>query len=198
MTLPTLTTPIPAAPLTGADDVVARVRRGEVEAFDALYLAWHAPLWKFAFALVRSADVAEELVQDVFLSLWAGRRDWVVRTTVAAWLYGAIRNRALNHRRHERVVARTEGGVDAEAALSGTMGMGRVDAHAMVEADELRDEIDRALGELSERCRQAIALRWKHDLSAAEIAEVLDASPGAVRVMLTRGRQELARLLGRR
>jgi len=42
-----------------------------------------------------------------------------------------------------------------------------------------------------------MALRWKHDLSTAEIAGVLHTTPESVRVLLTRARQELAALLGR-
>jgi RNA polymerase sigma-70 factor (ECF subfamily) len=199
----------PSATPLGEAELIARIRAGDEAACEALYLAYHQPLWRFAYGYVRSRDDAEELVQDVFLALWRDRAGWTVRTCVRAWLYAAVRNHALNHLRHERVVARlTTGaaqraneGSATHAASSGTltvaMGAPAPDAQASVEAQELDEAVVRALAALPERRRLAMTLRWKHDLSPVEIARVLDATPESVRVLLTRARQELAALLGR-
>lgn len=196
--------PCPESPPDEAA-LVVRIRAGDERACETLYLAYHERLWRFAWSLVRRRDVAEEIVQDVFLALWRDRATWEVRTSARAWLYGAVRNHALNHRRHERVVARLmprpaehpelvaaiAGGVECPA-----MGAPPPDAQEAVEARDLDDAVVRALAALPERRRLAMLLRWKHDLSPAEIARVLDTSPGSVRVLLTRARQELAALLG--
>jgi hypothetical protein len=63
---------VPATPITDAE-LVARIRAGDESACGALYLAYHDPLWRFAYGHVRSRDVAEDLVQDVFLALRCGR-----------------------------------------------------------------------------------------------------------------------------
>jgi len=179
---------------TARDDeaIVARIRAGDEETFSGLYLQYHQPLWKFAYGFVRSGEVAEELVQDVFLSIWSRREAWRVETRVGAWLYGAVRNRALNHLRHQRVATAFAPALTAGA----TMGGPAPDLHDQVEADELEAALTTAVGALSERCRTAMLLRWKHDLTPGEIAEVLGATPGSVRVLLTRARQELAARLG--
>lgn len=174
-------------------DPVAAIRNGDEAAFEALYLAHHAALWRFAYAQVRSAAVAEELVQEVFLALWRDRAGWEVATSVRAWLYGAVRNQALKHLRHERVVARLADRVPGGGAGRAEAAPG--DAHADVEARELDQAIARALAALPERRRLAMTLRWTHDLGAPEIARVLETTPEAVRVLLTRARQELGALL---
>jgi RNA polymerase sigma-70 factor (ECF subfamily) len=124
-------------------------------------------------------------------------------------LYGAVRHLALNHLRHERVVARTIGGGQGQARLpdmpprgveqvqATTIGAPPVDQHAAVEAGELDDAVVRALAELPERRRIAMTLRWKQDMSPLEIARVLGTTPEAVRVLLTRARADLAALLDR-
>ena len=84
-------------------NLIARIRRGDESAFESLYLAHHDELWRFAYTHVRSRDVAEELVQDVFLAVWGTRATWEVKTRVRAWLYASVRHLALNHLRHERV-----------------------------------------------------------------------------------------------
>jgi RNA polymerase sigma-70 factor (ECF subfamily) len=190
-------------------ELIARVRAGDEHACETLYLAYHEPLWKFAYGYVRSRDVAEEIVQDVFLAVWRDRASWEVRTCARAWLYAAVRNNALNHLRHQRVVTRlTERGAGRPgrfpAAGAGPFGGGvaamaspAVDAQAAVEAKELDEAVARALSALPERRRTAMTLRWRHDLSPAEIARVLGTTPESVRVLLTRARQELAAILGR-
>jgi RNA polymerase sigma-70 factor (ECF subfamily) len=140
---------------------------------------------------VHSSAVAEELVHDVFLAVWRDRASWNVNTSPRLWLYGAVRNRAMNHLRHERVVA--------EVALREpviAMGAPPIDPQSEVEARELDERVSRALSGVSERRRLAMTLRWRHDFTPAEIAEVLGTTQQAVRVLLTRARRDLADLVG--
>ncbi len=178
---------------TGEEQLVARVRAGDEKAFEAMYLAHHQALWRFAYGYVRSREVAEELVQDVFLSLWGARADWDVRTRVRAWLYAAVRHQALNYLRHERIPIPPYD--PAGTTMPVAMGQSSQDAHQAVEAAELDDAVEHALRALPERRRLAMTLRWKHDLSPLEIARVLGTTPESVRVLLTRARQELRLLL---
>ena len=141
-------------------DLVARIRVGDEGAFESLYLAHHNELWRFAYSYVRSRDVAEELVQDVFLAVWGTRATWEVSTRVRAWLYASVRHLALNHLRHERVVARTiDAGTWARAhgsrlreKASGiaqlepmAMGAPPLDQQLVLEAEELAKAVGRAV-----------------------------------------------------
>jgi RNA polymerase sigma-70 factor (ECF subfamily) len=187
-------------------ELVLRIAAGDESACEALYLTYRAPLWRFAYGYVRSREVAEELVQEVFLSLWRNRGDGEVRACIRAWLYAAVRNHALNHLRHERIVTRLSERTlslraDQHGEVQGSdgciaMGAPSPDAQLTVEAKELDEAIARAVAVLPERRRLAMTLRWKHDLSPIEIARVLGTTPESVRVLLTRARQELAQLLG--
>ncbi len=189
-------------------NLVSRIRRGDEAAFELLYLAHHDELWRFAYTYVRSRDVAEELVQDVFLAVWGTRTTWEVNTRVRAWLYASVRHLALNHLRHERVVTRSicAGGHAAserEQALATaqlhetTMGTPPMDQQLALEAKEIDEAVVHAIAELPERRRIAMTLRWKHDMSSLEIARVLGTTPEAVRTLLTRARADLASLLER-
>ena len=89
-------------------ELVLRIRAGDESACEALYRAYRGPLWRFAYSYVRSPEVAEELVQEVFLALWRNRGEAGARGCLRTWLYAAIRNQALNHLRHERIVTRLD------------------------------------------------------------------------------------------
>jgi RNA polymerase sigma-70 factor (ECF subfamily) len=171
-------------------DLVPRIRRGDEAAFELLYLAHHDELWRFAYTYVRSRDVAEELVHDVFLAVWGTRATWEVNTRVRAWLYASIRHLALNHLRHERVVARTTG-----ASAHPPRGGVPIDQQLALEAEEIDRAVVHAIAELPERRRVAMMLRWKHDMSSLEIARVLGTTPEAVRTLLSRARADLVALL---
>jgi RNA polymerase sigma-70 factor (ECF subfamily) len=172
-------------------NLVARIRRGDESAFESLYLAHHDELWRFAYSHVRSRDVAEELVQDVFLAVWGTRATWEVNTRVRAWLYASVRHLALNYLRHERVVTRKTG-AGARVPEAGTSPM---DQQLALEAEETDQAVYRAIAALPERRRIAMTLRWKHEMSSLEIARVLGTTPEAVRTLLTRARADLAVLL---
>lgn len=188
-------------------NLVARIRDSDELAFESLYLAHHDELWRFAYAYVRSPDVAEELVQDVFLTVWGTRATWEVNTRVRAWLYASVRHLALNYLRHERVVMRASGTADPSVPGAGarrssahqlettTMGTPPMDQQLALEAEELDQAVVRAIAELPERRRIAMTLRWKHEMSSLEIARVLRTTPEAVRTLLTRARADLASLL---
>lgn len=169
---------------------VARIRAGDEAACEALYRRYHEPLWRFAYRYVRSAAAAEEIVHDVFLALWRDRAACDVSGPIRAWLYSAVRHHALNHLRHERVVARFNEAAGAHAAAIDVTAMGAPppDVHDALEAGDLADAVHRALAALPERRRLAMTLRWKHDLSSAEIARALGTTDASVRVLLTRAR----------
>ena len=93
-------------------------------------------------------------------------------------------------------------GVDARARTvtepTGCPALGAppADVVAAIEGEELERAVDGALARLPERRRLAMLLRWRHELTPAEIARVLQTTPESVRVLLSRARHDLARLLG--
>ena len=165
---------------------IAGIRAGDAAACEALHGRYHEALWRFAYAQVRSADAAEEIVDDVFLALWQDRAEWELTTSARAWLFGAVRHEALRHLRQERDAARFTLRGPREAAPAAAAPDG-------AEAST----IARVLAAVPERRRIAMALRWCHGMRAPEIGHVLGTTPEVARVLLSRARQELAGLLQR-
>lgn len=176
-------------------EIVRRIRAGEAAAFRSLYLTHHRSLWEFAHGFLRSAHDAEELVQDVFLGLWTARERWQVTDGVRAYLFGAVRNRAMNILRHDRVVRAGEAEQGGGRSLA--MGDPPPSPDAVTELHELEAAVARALSMLPERRRVAFTLRWRHGLGYPEIAKIMETSPEAVMVAVSRAREALRPLLER-
>jgi RNA polymerase sigma-70 factor (ECF subfamily) len=193
--------PAPTPPPELPPDLVARVRAGDVAAFEALFRATHAPLRAFARRLLDGDDAgAEELVQELFADLWTGRAGWAVRGSVRGYLFGAARNRALNARRHARVERAFEARETAAAAHGDPAAPPPADdalAEAL-DAAALRARVDGAIAALPERCRLAMQLRWRAQLRHAEIAEALGITVKGVERLLTRGIEALRQRIGER
>jgi RNA polymerase sigma-70 factor (ECF subfamily) len=142
---------------------VAAVRAGDRTAFEAIFDAYAEPLLAFAYARVRSREVAEEIVQDLFLNLWTRRVGWVVARSLKTYLFQAVHNRVLNYRRDARPAA----DVPLEAFPS------RESTDAAVRQAELRRAIDRAIAALPERNRLVFLLVRQHQLSYREVGDIL-------------------------
>jgi len=170
-------------------ELLARLRAGDHDAFDAIFRAWYAPLVRLTEGLVRERAVAEELAQDVMLELWRRREALDPNGTAQAYLFQSARNRALNHIRHLRVQEKTAPRVAADPPPSTP-----TDAH--VGTDELQAAIGRAMDALPPRCREVFELSRVHGLKYAEIASSLGVTVKAVEAQMARAlrtmREELA------
>jgi RNA polymerase sigma-70 factor (ECF subfamily) len=99
-----VTLPASARP-TDADALgwIARIRRGDSRAFEAMFRAYYNALVVYGTRIVRSTDIAEELVQEVFGRIWERRAKWEATGSLAAYLHGAVRNEALVRLRRDQL-----------------------------------------------------------------------------------------------
>lgn len=78
-----------------------KVKNNDQEALEMLFERYYYRLCDFAFQYVRSFDLAEEVVSDVFLKIWKKRDHLVIRSKFKAYVYTATRNQALNYLKKE-------------------------------------------------------------------------------------------------
>jgi len=170
-------------------DLVGRIRDGDSRAFEELFRREYVALCRFANRYVRDAAASEDLVQDLFTTIWANRARLDVRGSLRAYLFTAVRNRALNARKHTLV--------EGEWARDESAPEVRALHRAPRRPDELLDESERdarvrgALAHLPERCRLVMQLRWQEQLGYADIAAIMGISIKGVEIQLTRGLRTL-------
>lgn len=158
--------------------------------FDALVLAHYDGLCNFAARLLRSNDVVEDIVQDVFLVIWQKRLVFRYDDPLP-YLYQAVRNRVVMHSRRQQVRDRW---LDKSASVEPVKSPD--DAAARVVCSDLAREIAAAVDALPERCRLVFTMSREQDLSYAEIARALDVSVKAVEGQMSRALKQLREQLG--
>jgi len=185
--------------------LVAAVAAGSEDALAALYDRHAAAIHATAMRLTADRQVAEDVVQEVFLTLWnrAERFD-PTAGSLMAWLGTMARNRAIDRlraagRRPQLVaLGRDDDEGSAAEALERAAESGRArggfdagDPVSVLEANEARSAINAALAAMPEHEREVILLAYRNDLTQSEIAERLGWPIGTVK---TRTRRALARL----
>ena len=170
--------------VTSDSDWVARIRQGDHAAFEEVFRAFYPELCAFAFRYLRSPALAEEAVHDVFARLWHMRGELQVRVGFKAYLYGAVRHRAISLLR--RRALEHEWQARAERELLAQPAYGRNEGPDQVERDQIVAAIEQVLAELPPRCRAAVVLRWQREMSYAEIADTMQISVKTVEVYLAR------------
>jgi len=166
-----LPAPTTAAPAT-TDALYRAMRGGDECALESLFHAHYDGLCRFVLAYVREPDVAEELVQDLFVRLWRDRERLQVRGSVRAYLYAAARNAASNHMRHQRMKAFLSRQWLAAPGDAPVAAPPRTPEEELI-SGEVGKAVRAAIEALPERARLTATLRWQHQLSYAEIAEVM-------------------------
>jgi RNA polymerase sigma-70 factor (ECF subfamily) len=160
------------------------LKQDDREVFEDLFRTLYADLVAYAQTIVRREDRAEGVVQDVFLQIW--KRDvWEPSDDVTAYAYRAVHNRALNAVRDQRSHAENPGARTTEALR------GYVPVDREVHTAQLEEAIEDTIQELPDRRRQIFLLSRRHDLTYAQIADVLDISERTVETQIRRALQAL-------
>lgn len=187
---------------SGEAGLVARVRSGDAAAFGVLFAEHFSSLCGFVISYVKSAAVAEELVQDLFCAIWCRRAEWYPVGQVRHYLLAAARNRAISHLRREGVaeqkVARwlVRGTASQADGLPG-FGSSLPETDREAELAELADACRRAIQALPERQRVVVVFRWQHGMSHAAIAHAMGISVKGVETQLTRAHKALRKYMER-
>jgi RNA polymerase sigma-70 factor (ECF subfamily) len=171
------------------DDVLLRrSANGDEEAFTLLYRRHQAPIYRFALRMTGNTWAAEEIVQDVFMTLVREPKKYdAERGALGAFLYGVARNRIMKHQeRLPREVPLLNPEDDGFAGYPQAVDSA-TPAH-WAELRERRDHVRAAVLELPTDFREAVALCLLEEMSYEEAAESLQCPVGTIRSRLHRGR----------
>jgi RNA polymerase sigma-70 factor (ECF subfamily) len=171
------------------DDVLLRrAAKGDEEAFTFLYRRHQASLYRFALRMTGNAWAAEEIVQDVFMTLMRDPRKYdSTRGTLGGFLYGIARNRVMKHlERLPREIPLEEKNEDGTS--SGIILQDPATPATWAEKRERADHVWAAVLDLPAEFREAVVLCELEELSYEEAAQMAGCPIGTIRSRLHRGR----------
>ena len=163
-----------------------RFLRGETDALEELITTYSDELVRFAFGYVKSEAAAEDVVSDVFATLFMKARRFHEEDQLRAFLYKMTRNRAVDYlRRHRRELPLE----DAEGVLSVSNAEDRL-------LNKERDEaLHRCLARLPAQYREVLELTWFEEFSNEQVASILGKSAKQVYNLRARAKETLKNML---
>ena len=170
------------------EDLMQLVREGDARAFEVVFDRHGGPAFSLAYRMCARQTMAEDVVQEAFLSLWrSGARYDRARGSVRSWVLGAVHNRAIDALR--RGVVRERRNVDEEGIAERIASTELTDAE-VARREEAR-EVRGALAELPADQRQVIELAYFGGFTHSEIAEMLELPAGTVKGRMRLGLAKL-------
>src|SRR3954453_17056866 len=172
-------------------DLVAAVRTGDDRAFEELFRRYHQRVTGYVARMVGCREHAEEITQEAFISALRRLRQTEQAIAFKAWIYGIARNGAIDHLR-ARSRRGTEVGYDHVEAFIEPDGVLAVPApEAAIENKQALNDLQGALGGLSEAHHQILVMRELEGLSYDELGQRLGMTRSQVESTLFRARRRL-------
>lgn len=168
---------------------------GDGAAFAALYQRWQGSVYRYSLRMSGSVELAEDITQDVFLTLMRDGQQYAGRGSFAAYLLTMARHSLWRRLQRERRFVELAGEPDDNGEPSRENLFDAADPLANLARSEMTEAVRQAVQGLPLRYREVVLLCHLHELSYAEAAEVIGCEIGTVCSRLYRARALLAKSL---
>lgn len=149
-------------------EVTEQFITGNLKTFEMIFNQYYQPLVQYGNTFMKDLNEAEDVVQQVFVSVWEKRESTEIHTSLRALLYKAVHNACLNRIKQLKVrrdYAQSEGASQAEVLASDP-----------VQEKELQQRIEEAVSLLPEQCAKIFRMSRFEQLKYQEIADQLGLS----------------------
>lgn len=177
--------------------LVRAAQKGDTDAFEELVARHRDKIYARAFSMMRNEDAAIDLSQEAWVKGWQRLAQFQGESSFATWITRIVINLCLDEiRKQRRHHTESIEGMDEESGgVERQMPAITVNPTERLERGELRQRIDRALGQLSHEHRTVLVLHEFEEMEYKEIAKAMDCSIGTVMSRLFYARRKLAVLL---
>lgn len=173
-----------------SDEVlIARVKKGDCEAFNPLVERYKMPLYKVLYRMVRNRDDTEDLVEEAFIKAYRAISRFDLKRSFYAWICRIAVNNAINFIKKER-----RGQVQSIGMVEYRLTAEKGNPVKMTREKILKERISAAIAKLPEEYRMILVLRVDEEYSYEEISDMLKIPKGTVMSRLARARQKLKKL----
>jgi len=158
------------------DPLVARMRSGDLDAFEQFFTTYERPVYTTALAITRDPFLAEEILQDCFVKAYRNRHRLRTDRSPLPWLHRVTTNLCYSRIARRRVTIEPITALISNLVADLTSGPDQV-----VESREIIEVLQRAIDALPPKQQTAIILYYLHGYSLAEAAEIADCNVGTMK-----------------
>lgn len=175
--------------IANEDKLITKKLEEELILFKDLFHDFYPQLLSFAFKYVHNKYASEDIVQDVFLSIW-NRKEFInFDEPMKPLLYKVTYNKTINYLNSNEVKCRIDNNESIDEQLNREIT--NYNQHDMLMLKETTHEINRIIEMLSPQCKKVFLLSRKNNLKNKEIAELLNISEKTVEKHITKALTEI-------
>lgn len=173
------------------ENIIARARRGDADAFEQLVVAYREQVFRLALRMCGSEADADEVAQEAFLSAWKALPNFRGESQFSTWLYQLTTHAAIDLMRREKRQIAAADITEVSAADPAPS------PQQQAEQSEQREIVRDAILQLAPEQREVVVLRFMEELSYEEIGAVLKLPSGTVKSRLNRAKAQLKEILSK-
>lgn len=170
--------------------LIPLLQKGDVQAFSEIYDRYKGLLYLHAFRRLNDSSEAEDLIHDLFASLWTNRAKLTIAEKLSSYLYVATRNRII------KLVAREKLKTNYLESINDFFDRGDLATDHQVRTRDLEKLIEKEISALPEKMRKIFLMSRFENLSHKQIAEKLDLSEQTVSKQVSNALKILRSKLG--
>lgn len=166
------------------DQLMCLLKENNRAAFEEIYRRYWRKLYRIALAKLHSKEIAEELVQDIFVSFWQNRQKIVLYASLAAYLSTAVRYLVFKYFQSNKIRESYRNSLPHYELSENT-------TEQEIMLQNLMDAYKQGVSDLPERCREVFTLSREENYSVKEIASQLHISEKTVENQITKALKSL-------
>ncbi|KFF04172.1 RNA polymerase sigma-70 factor [Flavobacterium reichenbachii] len=164
------------------EELVELLKQGKDRAFDELYFRYRDLLVRFVYVRMKSIAISEEIVQEVFTTIWERRKTLVIQKNFSAYMYSSVRYVTLDYIKANMITDQyvkevTDRNTIIESSNNAT--------EESIYHDELQQRVDKAASLLPKKSKEVFILSRIKQYTNKEIAEELNVSHETVKYHIT-------------
>lgn len=155
-------------------ELAALLRNGDNAAFLEIYNRYNILLLNYAFRKLQDKQESQDIVQEVFITLWEKRETFILKTYLSGFLYKSILNKVLNIWKHNKIVRE-------HAQLHNlNIDVDTIETDFLIREKDIAAMIEKEIAAMPPRMREVYELKYKQYLSTKVIATQLGISENTV------------------
>lgn len=163
------------------------LKYGDDHSFSLIYNSHIDKLYSYGIHLGFHSEVCKDAIQDVFYKLYISSENLNGVNNIAAYLFTSLKNRLIDISRKDSKIQKVEL-INQSFSIDVTILDDIIDAEKAV---LLKSKVEELLASLTPQQREAVYLRYMHDLNYNEISELLDINPDSARKLMFRAMKKL-------
>ena len=164
------------------DGLVEKAQDGDIDKFSVLYDELLNPVYRFCFFRLPSKELAEDVTSEVFISVWNNLKKYNKEKGIkfTAWVFRIAKNKIIDFFRRNKDTLELKEELEMPDPLAEK-------SYKKIENDFLKKALQKALENIPKTQSEALILKYFSQLENKEIAEVMDKSETAIRILQSRG-----------